>query len=108
MEKATKKTIIVVGSTMVISMLADVVMYSIGASKTAGKFSLHMPKGKELGQVIVIGVVMGFVIDAITNKLVESQKSEQEKALDKLVKADVAKLDKGELKTAGPIKILWA
>ncbi len=107
MNKSTQKTIIVVASSTLIGFLGDVVMYSIAASK-GGKFRIHMPTGMALLQVLGLGIGTGLIVDAAVNAIVETQKSQPEKALDKLVKADIDRIDKGQLKTRGPIRIEWA
>ena len=93
MDAKLKKTIIIVGSSTAIGFLGDVIMYSVAISK---------------GQKFKIGFVTGLIVDAVVNAIVESQKKPQEKALDKLVKSDLEKIDKGELKTPGPIAIKWS
>lgn len=103
MDAKTKKTIIIVGSSTAIGFLGDVIMYSLATSK-GGKFKIHFPTGKDLVQVLFVGFITGLVVNAI----VESQKSVQEKELDKIVKADLEKIEAGKLKTTGPIKINWA
>lgn len=107
MDAKLKKTIIIVGSSTAIGFLGDVIMYSVAISK-GQKFKIHFPKGKDLVQVLVVGFVTGLIVDAVVNAIVESQKKPQEKALDKLVQADLEKIDKGELKTPGPIAIRWS
>ena len=106
MDRQTKR-ISTVLITSVIAISADIVMYSIGAS--SGKsLRIHIPKGRELIIVLVVAIITGLIVDFIAHKVIESQKTEQEKALEKLKEADLEKLDAGELKTAGPIKIIWA
>lgn len=107
MDAKLKKTIIIVGSSTVIGFLGDVIMYSVAVSK-GQKFKVHFPKGKDLLQVVVVGFVTGLIDDAVVNSIVESQKKPQEKALDKLVKADIEKIEKGEIKAKTPIAIQWA
>lgn len=109
MDAKLKKTIIIVGSSTVIGFLGDAIMYSLATSKAKGTgFKLQFPTGKALLQVIVVGFVTGIIVDAVVNTIVESQKSNPEKALDLLVKADIEKIETGQLKTSGPTKITWA
>ena len=106
MDKRTKNTLIIVGASTAIGFLGDVIMYSVAASK--GKsFKIEMPRGKELAQVLIIGIVTGVIVDFAVNQIVKATKSKEQLALEELVDKDVAKLEKGELKTAGPERILW-
>ncbi len=106
MDAKLKKTLVIVGSSTAIGFLGDVVMFSIAASQ-GKKFAIHMPKGKALAQVLVLGFVTGIAVDFAVNKIVESQKSYQEKALEKLVRAELEKVEKGLIKAQDPEKILW-
>lgn len=107
MDAKLKKTIIIVGSSTLIGFLGDVIMYSVARSK-GGPFKVNVPTGKDLAQVIIIGFVTGLIVDFAVNAIVESQKSVAEKALDKIVKTDLEKLESGVLKASVPQKILWA
>jgi membrane protease YdiL (CAAX protease family) len=96
--KATlQKTAIVVGSATIIGFLGDVVMYSVGASQGTGKFKIAVPKGMALVQVLIIGVITGFIIDAVMRYILESQKVDAEKNLDKLVENEVNKIKAGQI-----------
>ncbi len=107
MDAKLKKTLIIVGSSAIIGFLGDVIMYSVASSK-GGPFKIGFPTGKALIQVIVIGLVTGIIVDFAVNAIIESQKSAQEKALDKIVKADLEKLEAGTLASSGPVKIQWS
>lgn len=107
MDARTKRTIVIVGSSTIIGFLGDVITYSIASSK-GEKFRIHFPKGKDLAQVIVFGIVTGFIADYITNQIIESQKLPQEKELEKLAQADINAIYEGKLKATKPIKINWA
>ena len=107
MDAKLKRTLIVIGTVTAVEFLTDVTMYSYGASGK-GSFKFRMPVGKDLFMVIAAGIITGIILDFVINKFVESQKTAQEKALDKIIAADLAKLEAGELKTAGPVKIQWA
>lgn len=107
MDAKLKKTIIIVGASTAIGFLGDVIMYSVALSK-GSKFKVHFPKGKDLMQVVAVGFITGVIVDAAVNFIIESQKKPQEKLLDKLVKADIERIEKGELKTPGPVAIKWA
>lgn len=107
MDARLKRTIVIVGSSTVIGFLGDVITYSIAMSKEDGKFKIHFPKGKDLAQVILFGLVTGFVADWITNKIIESQKLPQEKEAEKLLQKDVNRIYEGKLKATKPTSINW-
>ncbi len=104
---SNQKTALFITVSTAVGFVGDVFTYSFAESK-GKKFALHMPKGKQLVQVIIFGIVSGVLLDAMMNGIVNSLKSQQEKDLEKLVKADLAKIEAGELKVSTPIKIQWA
>lgn len=107
MEAKTKKTIIIVGASTLIGFLGDVIMYSLATSK--GKsFKVNFPKGKALAQVVLVGFITGVIVDYAVNVIVESQKSDEEKSLDKIAKADLKKIESGVLKGKSANKIIWS
>ncbi|MSQ79808.1 MAG: hypothetical protein EXR21_09085 [Flavobacteriaceae bacterium] len=106
MEKQLKKSLIIIGSSTAIGFLGDVIMYSLAQSK-GGPIKIHFPKGKALFQVILVGFLTGVIVDYAVNRIVESQKSEAEKELDKLSKRDIAAIESGNLKATTPVRIEW-
>lgn len=108
MEAKTKKTIIIVGASTVIGFLGDVLMYSLATSKANGQgFKVHFPTGKALAQVVVLGFLTGVIVDYAVNVIVESQKSDAEKSLDKIAKEDLKKIELGALEAKVAKKIIW-
>ncbi len=106
MTPSTKRSIIVIGASTAVGFLGDIITYSVAESK-GKKFALHMPRGKQLAQVLFFGIVGGILLDMVVNKIVDSQKTQQELALEKLVKEDIAKIEAGELNATTPVKIQW-
>lgn len=101
-----KRQIIVVASSTAIGFLGDVVMYSVAKSE-GKKFKFQVPKGKDLAQVLIVGFITGVIIDFVVEKIIESQKPQYEKDLDKIVQKDLNRIDKGELKVETARKIDW-
>ena len=106
MEAKTKKTLIIVGASTMIGFLGDVIMYSLATSK-GQNFKVNFPKGKALAQVIVVGFMTGVIVDYAVNVIIESQKSESEKSLDKIAKEDLKKIESGTLQGKLANKIIW-
>lgn len=97
-KQAFKRTMIVVGCSTAIGFLGDVVMFSIGTSASeGGKFKVSVPKGMALVQVLVLGIVTGFIVDAAMQAIIESQKVFAEKNLDKLVEREVNRIKAGKI-----------
>ena len=106
MNAKTKKTIIIVGASTLIGFLGDIIMYSLATSK-GQKFKVNIPKGRALAQVIVVGFVTGVIVDYAVNIIIESQKSNAEKSLDKLAKQDLKRIESGDLKETIANEIIW-
>jgi len=106
MTKGQQKTAIIVGASVAIGFLGDLVMYSLAVSK-GSKFKIHVPKGKDLFQVLAIGFVTGLIIDKSISLIENKLKSEQEKTLDSLVAQDLKKVESGELSDSLPVQISW-
>ena len=104
----TKKTATILGSTIVIAALADIVIFSIGASKGAGgKFKLVIPGKNDMIQILFIGLAMGLAIDFVTANLENLIMTPEERELSKLLKAEIKSINNGEKKGLTPIKIAW-
>lgn len=101
-----QRSLIIISSSTVLGFLADTTIYSLAESK-GGPFRIHVPKGWELFKLIAIGAITGLVVDQITNFIIESQKTEQEKELDKLADRDINAILEGKLRVAKPISINW-
>lgn len=97
---------VAVGVGTALGFAVDVLIYSFGQSK-GGPFKFHMPKGKEIYQLLAFGAISGFGIEYATSKIVELSMSEQEKQLLELVKNEMDSLDNG-LKKGTPVSIVYA
>lgn len=97
----SKRTVIVVGSATAIGFIGDVLTYSLASKK------LTIPKGWQLFNLIALGVLTGIVIDFAVNKIVDSQKFAEEKALDKLVDTEKKKIAEGKIRNAVPVNVQW-
>lgn len=106
MTPAQKNKAIIIGTSTAVGFFGDVLMYSIAASK-GKKFRVHIPKGKELLQVVLIGAITGVVIDLVMNRVMQTVALEEEKELDKLVKQEKEKIYAGEIKNQTPRQIIW-
>jgi len=106
MTPTQKSKAIIIATSTTIGFIGDVTMYSIAASK-GKKFSLHLPKGKELLQVVLIGAITGVIIDLVMNKIMQSVAPVEEKELDKLVKAEKQKIYTGKIRNQSPQQIIW-
>ena len=106
MTPAQKNKAIIIGTSTAVGFFGDVIMYSIAASK-GKKFKIHVPQGKELLQVVIIGALTGVVIDFVMNRVMQTVALEEEKELDKLVKQEKEKIYAGEIKNQTPKQIIW-
>lgn len=104
--KINKRTIIVVGASTAIGFLGDVLTYSVAAKKE--KFTIVLPKGKDLVSVLALGIIGGFIIDYALKQIEESLKTPQERELDKLVQSEKQKLETGGFLGKRPTSIIWA
>lgn len=105
MTKTQTKTIII-GSAMAFSFLADVVQYSLAASK-GGKFAIKVPQGKALytiiGLVLIEAIAIDFAIEFLEHKL----SSKEELAVKELAEKDKSKVKELSKNDIKPIKIIW-
>jgi len=101
------RTLIVVGASTAIGFLGDVMTYSVAASKGA-KFRFIIPKGKELGSVLFLGIVGGFIIDYAVKQIEQSLKTKEEKLLEALLGEEEKKLRTGKYKNKNPLEVIWA
>lgn len=106
MTPAQKNKAIIIGTSTAVGFFGDVLMYSIAASK-GKKFKIHLPQGKELLQVVLIGAITGVIIDLVMNKVMQTVALEEEKELDKLVKEEKQKIYAGEIRNQTPKQIIW-
>jgi len=101
------RTLITVGASTVVGLLGDVIIYSLAESK-GQRFKIHIPKGKDLVNLIVLGIVVGLVIDFSVSKIEDLQKLEAEKKLDKLVEEESEKIQRGIISNnQNPIEVVW-
>jgi hypothetical protein len=105
MTPQVKNQLIVVGTATGIGFLQDAIMYSIAVSK-GGKFRFQIPKGKQLAQVLIVGALTGLIIDFAVTQISNSLKMQEEKELDKLVKAEKNRIYSGEVKGQSPEEVV--
>lgn len=105
--KVDKRTLIVVGGSVAIGFVGDLIIYSLAESK-GQKFKIHMPKGKQLFSLIALGIVTGLVLDFAVKKIEYAALSPEGKKLVDLVKKEEAKIASGELSGKTPRAVDWA
>ena len=101
-----QKTAVILGSSVVVGFLGDVMIYSLSESK-GKKFAVHMPKGWALVNLLALGIATGLVVDFSIRKIQEIVSSKEEKELDKLVEKEKAKIDSGAVIGKEPVEVLW-
>lgn len=102
----SQRTLIVVGASTAVGFLGDVATYSVAASK-GQSFRVVFPKGKELVQVLLLGIVGGFILDYAAKFVEDAVKTPEEKALDNLVEGEKQKIYSGLITNQTPTKIDW-
>lgn len=102
----SQRTLIVVGASTAVGFLGDVATYSVAASK-GQSFRIVVPKGKELVQVLLLGIVGGFILDYAAKFVEDAVKTPEEKALDNLVEGEKQKIYSGLITNQTPTKIDW-
>jgi H+/Cl- antiporter ClcA len=106
MTPENKNKLIIIGTSTIIGFVGDITMYSLAESK-GRPFKIHMPQGKTLLQVILIGALTGVVIDLVMNRVVGSLKKEEERELDSLVKNEKKKIYMGQIQGLKPQQVIW-
>lgn len=103
-----KRTLITVGASTAIGFVGDLLVYSLAESK--GKpFRIHMPRGKQLATLIVMGIVVGVGIDLIVKFIENSQKTQEELLLDDLIEKERQRILAGNGVTGKkPTQVVWA
>ena len=102
-----RQTAITIGATTAISLLADIVIFSIGASE-GGKFKLVIPSGKDAVKLVAAGVVMGVAIDWSAKKVEHFFMSEAERELETITQTEKNKIRSGERGTSMPVAVTYA
>lgn len=102
----SSRTLIIVGTSTAVGFLGDIATYSVAASK-GGALKIVVPRGKELFQVLLLGVVGGFLLDYAAKLVEDSLKTPEEKALDELVGQEKEKIYAGTIKNEKPTQIQW-
>lgn len=101
------RTLVTVGASTVVGLLGDIIIYSLAESK-GQSFRLHIPKGKDLINLVVLGIVVGLVIDLSVKKIEDLQKLPAEKKLDELVEEESKKVQKGIIaENQNPVEVVW-
>jgi len=106
--KIDKRTLTIVGTTMLFEFIADSAIYSIARAKKEGKFSFKLATGIDAVKIIAFGIVSGFAIDFLIQAIENTQKSTAEKELDKLAAQEKEKVIAGLYVGKTPTKIQWA
>jgi len=104
--KLNAKTATVVGSSVAVGFIGDLLIYSLAESK-GKKFGIHMPKGWALVNLIALGIVTGLVIDYAVGQMENLIKNKQERELADLVEKEEAKIASGALAGKDPKAVLW-
>ncbi len=102
-----KRTALVVGSSVAIGFVGDLVIYSLAESK-GQKFRLHMPKGKELAKLLALGFITGLVLDFAVKKLEYATLSKEAKKLEDLVQEERKRIAAGDRMGKTPTAVAWA
>lgn len=103
MKGFTKQTVIMMTATTSIAFAMDLIIYN---SAKGGKFGL--PKKSEMLQILVVGVVMGFMIDFTLEKIKHAVQSDTENAIDELIEKEKENLkNHPETKGKTPISISY-
>ena len=102
-----KKTAIIIGASTAVGFIGDVMTYSVAASK-GGKFRIAVPKGRDLVNVLVLGIVGGFILDYALKGIENALKTKEEKLLDDLVEKEKVKIEQGQIVNKNPREIIWA
>ena len=101
-----KRTAIIVLASTAIGFLGDTLIYSLGQS-AGKKFSLHVPTGKSLFQLLALGIISGIAVDYSIRKIELALKQEEEKLLDQLVEKEKVKINTEVVKGKMPVAVLW-
>lgn len=101
-----KRTAIIVLASTAIGFIGDTLIYSLGQSQ-GKKFSLHVPTGKSLFQLLALGIVSGIAVDYSIKKIELALKRDEEKLLDRLVEKEKIKINQEIIKGKMPVAVLW-
>lgn len=102
-----KRTLVTIGASTAIGFLGDLMVYSLAESK-GGPFKIHMPKGKQLITLIIMGIVVGIGIDYAVKWVENSQKTKADIELEALIEKEKKRILAGELEGKIPQQIVWA
>jgi len=103
----SQRQLVIVGASTAVGFIGDVLTYSVAASK-GSSFKIVVPKGKELINVLALGVVSGFILDYALKFVEDSLKNKEEKELDKLVEGEREKIYSGLIKGKTPKTVIWS
>lgn len=104
--KLSAKTAAIVGATLAVGFVGDVLTYSLAESK--GKpFRIHFPHGWALVNLIALGVATGLVLDPAVEMIQQMIRNKQEKDLVKLMEQEQLKIEEGKVKDKKPEEVVW-
>jgi len=109
MTQKQKREILVVGSTTIIGLSANIFTYSLKIPTTkenALGFKFILPKGIELTYVLITGVVAGIIVNKVLSYIEDSVKTKEEKLLDEQYYSNIEKAKEGIVKDKNP-SINW-
>lgn len=102
-----KQTVILVIVSTGLGFIGDVLTYSITESK--GKtFGVHVPKGKELFQVLALGILSGIALDYVAKKVQLAIMTVEEREFADLVEKEQAAIGAGQRTGKMPKQVIWA
>ena len=101
-----KQTLIVVGASTILGFVGDSYTYSVAASE--GKaFKFEFPKGKALRNILIAGIVGGFIIDYAIKQIERRTMSEEEKRLVDLADEERVKIRSGQRIGQIPTQVMY-
>ena len=107
MPSINKQTLIIIGASTAIGFLGDSLTFSIAESQ--GKsFKFRIPTDpKTVFQILVAGVIGGYLVDLAVRKIQRIVMSDEEKALSDLYEREVESIQSGQRSGVMPSAIQW-
>ncbi len=103
-----RRTVLIVGTSTVLGFIGDVITYSMAESDSKGEsFSLHMPTGLPLFNLVWTGIAYGFIFDFALRLVERADMSTEEKKLADLAEVEMEKIRNGFRRGQTPTQITW-